>query len=66
MSDMEDKIEEVDRLHRDANMSAMSAHGWKRAVFFAFARFFDWAGKTGRNIQRDEQRGKDDTYHDEY
>ena len=62
----DDEIAEVDRAHRDANMRAMKSTGFKRRVFLAFARLFDWAGDIGREIQRDDQRGKDDSYHDEY
>lgn len=60
------EISDVDRAHRDANIMAMRSTGWRRRIHLAFARFFSWAGDIGRKIQRDEQRGKDDSYHDQY
>ncbi|WP_028955891.1 hypothetical protein [Sulfitobacter sp. 20_GPM-1509m] len=62
----DEEIAEIDQFHRDANMQAMRTTGWKRRVHLAFARLFGWVGDIGREIQRDEQRGKDDTYHGEY
>lgn len=66
MTTTEQQIKDVDRAHRDANMQAMRSTGLKRRIFLALARLFDWAGDIGREIQRDEQRGKDDKYHGEY
>jgi len=66
MSITDKEITDVDRAHRDANMQAMKSTGFKRRVYLYFAQFFGWAGDLGREIKRDEQRGKDDKYHDEY
>ena len=66
MSITDNEIADVDRAHRDANIRAARSTGFKRRVFLAFARLFGWAGDIGRDIQRDEHRGKDDNYHDEY
>lgn len=62
----DEDIERCDRLHREANMNAMRTTGIVRWVNLKFAAFFGWAGDLGREVKRDEQRGKDDTYHDEY
>lgn len=59
-------IAEADRAHRDAVMRAVRSTGWRQKIHLVFARFFSWAGDLGREIKRDQQRGKDDTYHDEY
>lgn len=66
MTSTEKQIADLDRATRDANMAAMRSTGWKRRVHLAFARFFSWGGDIGREVLRDEQRGKDDTYHGEY
>lgn len=63
---MDDDIQQCDRLHRDCNIAAAKSTGFSRWVNLKFAAFFSWAGDLGREIQRDEQRGKDDNYHDEY
>lgn len=66
MAVQDSEIAEVDQAHRDANMRALRQTGWRRKVSLAFARFFGWCGDLGREIQRDEKRGKNDNYHDEY
>lgn len=62
----DDDIAEMDRAHRDAVMRAIRSTGWRQSVHMAFARFFSWAGDLGREIKRYDQRGKGDSYHDEY
>lgn len=59
-------IERCDRLHREANMAAARTTGFCSWLNLKFAAFFGWAGDLGREIQRDEFRGRDDNYHDEY
>ena len=51
---------------REANMAAMRSSGFRKWVYLRFAALFSWYGDLGREIQRIEQRGKDDRYHDEY
>lgn len=63
---MDDDISRCDRLVRECNMTAARTKGITRWVNYKFAAFFSWAGDLAREIQRDEQRGKDDNYHDEY
>jgi hypothetical protein len=63
---MDEDIKRCDRLTREANMAAARTKGFKRWVHLKFASLFSWLGDAGREIQRDEQRGKDDRYHDEY
>jgi hypothetical protein len=63
---MDDDISECDRRVRESNMAAMRTKGLARWINLKFAAFFSWAGDLGRDIQRDEKRGKDDNYHDEY
>jgi hypothetical protein len=59
-------IKDCDRLTREANMAAMRSSGFRKWVHLKFAALFSWYGDLGREIQRIEQRGKDDKYHDEY
>lgn len=66
MTDLDKDIADVDKAHRDANIRAMRTTGFKRRVYLLFASFFGWAGDLGREIQQEEQRGKDDSYHEEY
>lgn len=67
MSSIKDNdIADMDRAHRAAVMRAIRSTGWRRRVHMAFARLFSCAGDLGRKIKRDDQRGKDDIYHDEY
>lgn len=63
---MEEKIKEMNSLVRECNMRASRSKGFNRLVDLKFASFFSWVGDLGREIQQDEQRGKDDNYHDEY
>jgi hypothetical protein len=63
---MDEDIKMCDEAHRDANMRAARSSGFPRWINRKFAVFFSWAGDLGREIKREEQRGKDDTYHDEY
>ena len=63
---MDDDIARCDRLTRDCNIAAAQSTGIKRWINLKFAAFFSWAGDLGREIQRDEQRGEDDSYHDGY
>lgn len=66
MSDWDKLISDVNRAHRDANMQAMRSTGRAKRIYLTLARLLDWAGDLGREAQREEQRGKDDTYHGEY
>lgn len=66
MSDTEEMIKDCDRWHRDANMRAARSTGWRKRVNLWFADLYGWLGDWGREIDRDEKRGKDDSYHDEY
>lgn len=66
MADTRKIIEDCGRLHREANMQAMRADGLKKATYLWFAGIWASLGDWGREIERDEQRGKDDNYHDEY
>ena len=59
-------IEDCDQFTRDANMRAIQSQGWRKSVHLWFAGLFSWLGDWGREIERDELRGKDDDYHDEY
>jgi hypothetical protein len=63
---MRDDIERCDRLVREANIAATRTKGFRRWVNLRFAALFSWLGDLGRDLERDEQRGNDDTYHDEY
>ena len=62
----DEDIARCDALHRDANMMAMRSTGFMKWLFLKFADFFGWAGDLGRELQEEERRGKDDTYHGEY
>ena len=64
--EIRETIKDCDRMHRDANVRAMRSKGWKKVINLRFAAFASWVGDWAREIERDEQRGKDDTYHDEY
>jgi len=66
MNDTRKMIKDCDQLHREANMNALRASGWRKRVHLIFAAWFSMLGDWGREIERGEQRGKDDEYHDEY
>lgn len=59
-------IKECDTWTRDANMRALRTTGWRRSINLWFARLASRLGDWGREIERDEMRGPDDNYHDEY
>ena len=59
-------IADCDAMTREANMKAMRATGWQKAVWLWLARVWSKLGDVAREIHRDELRGKYDTYHDEY
>ena len=62
----EKAIRDCDAEHRRAVMRAMKTTGWKRRVHLWFASLFDRIGDELREVEAQRQRGKDDTYHDEY
>ena len=66
MSDIRKMIDDCDRWHREANMKAIRSAGWRQRIELMFAAWWSYIGNWGREIERDEQRGKDDKYHDEY
>ena len=65
-NDIREAINQFDKVTRKANMKAMRSSGWRKTVHLWFAGFFSRMGDLYREIERDELRGKDDNYHDEY
>jgi len=63
---MQDDIDRCNRLVRECIMGAATSVGFKRWMYLKFAAFFTWASDLGREIQREEQHGDNDNYHDEY